>query len=593
VFAPEQEGDHGMKENTARKTDINQRGAAIVTVILVSVLLLTASVAMLTAVGANSRNTTDVLSETKAYYAAETGLQATINKLRNDSTATYTAAVADPDMSTWLPYNWPTSGTATRAVIGQSAGTYTPNSGAAYSIVVDDPDNTQVSSTFSTSTTFLLPGGEFVGGDTKIFDVPTTAAANKTRITLANVAATTVTFGGAPSNPVLTTVRVENFGTGAALASGTKINFRVDYRLNAPVPPGQPAGVVSLWGTVEPAINNGPPVVFKFGSEIYSLFGSPIDPCSAANSAAPCANPVVTLTPGAAATSVYVNIQPVKPFRLRVSSTGYGPNGAVKKLEGMLQRNVFNGLGAGAATTMLGPNCTPGAPPLDHCFDPGNSNGVQYSGGNCASASGCVPSFGLTNQQYLDYVAAHPPHGDPTQMQPPPEQLDTTIIPTWQQSPTAMETNIVGPQRTFAQNNSRYFTNGSNITNPGNFAQGTGLTFCEGSCQVGGDGGGILIVTGKLTNLGGFSFKGTIIVVGEEGWERNGGGNGQIIGNVIVAPYYYRLQAYAIGNTSSSWLPPRYYITGGGNSDIIYSDTSATFDNTSAISDLMAGVAEK
>ena len=46
---------------------------------LISALLLTASVAMLTAVGANSKNTSDVLSETKAYYAAESGLQASIN----------------------------------------------------------------------------------------------------------------------------------------------------------------------------------------------------------------------------------------------------------------------------------------------------------------------------------------------------------------------------------------------------------------------------------------------------------------------------------------------------------------------------------
>jgi Tfp pilus assembly protein PilX len=580
-----------MIGNTTRKADIRQRGAALVTVVLISVLLLTASVAMLTAVGANSRNTTDVLSETKAYYAAESGLQATINELRNDSTASYTAAVADPDMSTWLPYNWPTTGTATRAVIGQAPGSYTPNTGAAYSIVVDDPDNTQVSTTFNTLSGFLS-GGDIVGGDPKVIDVPNTAAADRTRITLTNAAATTVTFGTS-SNPVLTTVRVENFGSGAALATGTKINFRIDYRMTAPLPPGSSSAVVSLWGTLEPAVNNGPPVIFKFGSEVYSLFGSPIDPCSAANSTAPCASPVVTLTPGLPATALYVNIQPVKPFRLRVSSTGYGPSGAVKKLEGIIQRNLFNGLGPGAATTMLGPNCTPGAAPLDHCFDPGNSNGANYSGGDCASSAGCVPSFGMTNAQYLAYVAANPPHGDPAQMQPPPEVLDTSIMPSWQQDPASMESTIVNPERGYAQTHAGYFTDGSRVTNPGNYAQGTGLTFCEGSCEVSGDGGGLLIVTGKLTNLGGFNFKGTIIVVGEEGWERNGGGNGQIIGNVIIAPYYYMLQAYAIGNVSSTWLPPRYYITGGGGSDIIYSDTSSTFDNTSAISDLMAGVAEK
>jgi hypothetical protein len=115
------------------------------------------------------------LAETKAYYAAESGLQATINVLRNDSTASYAGAVANPSMSTWLPYNWPI-GTPTRAVIGQAPGSYDPNVGSAYSIFVDDPDGTQVSSTFDTSSMFILPGGEFVGGDTKVFDVPNTAA---------------------------------------------------------------------------------------------------------------------------------------------------------------------------------------------------------------------------------------------------------------------------------------------------------------------------------------------------------------------------------------------------------------------------------
>ena len=81
-----------------------ESGAALITVILVSLILLTACIALLSAVGVNSANTTDVLSETKAYYAAETGLQAAINELRYDCSATYSAAKSDPDMSTWLPY---------------------------------------------------------------------------------------------------------------------------------------------------------------------------------------------------------------------------------------------------------------------------------------------------------------------------------------------------------------------------------------------------------------------------------------------------------------------------------------------------------
>ncbi|MEQ1763493.1 MAG: carboxypeptidase-like regulatory domain-containing protein [Pyrinomonadaceae bacterium] len=61
----------------------NESGAALATVMFVSVLLLTASAFLLSAVGNNSRNSTDVLYEAKAYYAAESGLQATINVLRH------------------------------------------------------------------------------------------------------------------------------------------------------------------------------------------------------------------------------------------------------------------------------------------------------------------------------------------------------------------------------------------------------------------------------------------------------------------------------------------------------------------------------
>ena len=185
---------------------------------------------------------------------------------------------------------------------------------------------------------------------------------------------------------------------------------------------------------------------------------------------------------------------------------------------------------------------------------------------------------------------AHPPGGDPNQMQPPPQMI-TESLPDWQQTPAAMDT-VIDRLRATAQNSGRYFISpAGKLSDPGDFANGTGITFCEGSCTVAGNGGGILVVTGMLTNLGGFSFKGMIIVTGEEGWERNGGGNGQVIGNVIIAPYNKR--SYVPENLSTTFLAPRYYITGGGNSDILYGDIAGTLDNTSAISDFVAGVAEK
>jgi hypothetical protein len=49
---------------------------------------------------------------------------------------------------------------------------------------------------------------------------------------------------------------------------------------------------------------------------------------------------------------------------------------------------------------------------------------------------------------------------------------------------------------------------------------------------VGADGDGILVVTGTLTNVGDFDFRGLIIVTGAGGSECNGGGNGVIRRNL-------------------------------------------------------------
>src|SRR5438309_12059317 len=86
----------------------SEKGAALATVVLISFLLGTACIAMLTAVGASSRNGTDVLSESKAYYAAESGIQAAINFFRNDSSEIdaikYSYAVSHPTLNTKLTY---------------------------------------------------------------------------------------------------------------------------------------------------------------------------------------------------------------------------------------------------------------------------------------------------------------------------------------------------------------------------------------------------------------------------------------------------------------------------------------------------------
>lgn len=580
--------------NIERKTNlkINQpeKGAALVTVLMVSVLLGIACVAMLSAVGANSKNSTDVLSETKAYYSAESGLQATINVLRNDPDplVNYKYAAANPTLSAKLPYNYPV-GAPTRAVIGEPANSYDPKLGAAYSIVVSDPDNSAASLTFNTSGIFL--SGGTISGNGKTLYYPNNMDGNRVEITFTDAPSTTHTFTG---NALLGSFTMTTVGAGAVLPSTNTLKFRIDYNMTLPRSASK-----SIYGFIK-YVSVSQPKMVTFQTQNYELYESRMELCANSTVNAPCPDVSLDLAVQPTNNALYANITAVEPYRLKVVSTGYGPNGARKQLEGIIQHDLFNGLASAAATTLIGPF----APPFR--FEPGTSAGITYSGGNCASSVGCVPSFGLTNPGSLNYVTNNPPGpagGNPAQAQPPPALLNPNTIPDWQQSPADLERLVNDTRlRLLGTNTSRYFVNptgnqanftvGTNQNPPGSFANGTGITFCEGSCNIGADGGGLLIVTGKLTNIGGFSFKGIIIVVGEEGWERNGAGNGQLIGNVIIAPYV-RIPYLVPLNYSATFLPPQYYVIGGGNSDVIYNDVSATLNNTSAISDLMVGVAEK
>jgi Tfp pilus assembly protein PilX len=568
----------------------NERGAALVTTVLVSTLLLTASVAMLVALGANSHNSTDVLSETKAYYAAESGLQATVNVVRNDPTVTYSYADQNQTLSAKLPYNWPTSGTATRVVIGVPPANY-PSTGTAYSISVRDPDNSKDHTTFHTVAGFTSTIGVISNGG-KTISLPDDTSTNRTVITLgADPGNTTVNFASPPANPQITSFQLTNFNSGYSAPSGTKIPFAIDYYMTEPY-----AAVRTLRGWFEPPSNNTPPTVVKFLSQNYSLSGSTLELCTSSTrpgTVPGCSTATYSLSSGASAVPLYLFVgTPAQPYRLQVTSTGYGPNGAKKVLEGVVERNLFNNLANDAAQEMIGPPCTayPKPNPLYYCFEPGNSGSVQYSGGNAETG---VPAFGFTSQVNLTaantFIATKM---SPGQVSPAPALLGNDI-PDWQQSPASLD-KLIDSLRTAAIKTGTYYPNpnGGNINYLGDYATGTGgVTFCEGSCKANADGAGILVVTGKLTNKGTFNFKGLIIVTGEEGWERNGAGGGTITGNVVIAPY--NQMNYVPENLSSTFLPPRYLCSGCGSSGLVYADVSATIDNISAVSDFMLGVAEK
>jgi Tfp pilus assembly protein PilX len=573
-----------MKCKASATIPASQDGAALVTVLLISALILTASIAILTAAGDGARETTDVLSETKAYYAAETGIQATINVLRNDASLDpnrYQYAVTNPNLAAKLPYNWPTSA-PTRVVVGQSAATYDPNTGTAYKIEISDPDTSLTQATFSIAgrfrTTYVsgtsvvaITGTCLDSGGNPISPLPATCSAvqygtspNRTVIYADPIASQTTDFS---TNPPVARFRVINEGGGSGTRISDPLNFEFSYNLTSP----QSASTL-LRGTVTQASAGGP-INAAYLTQDYSVLSSDIHLTASS----------ITIAPNGVNADTSATLHPIQPHRLKVVSTGFGPSGAQKQLEAIVQRNLFDGIGSTGTTTMVGTSGT------GFLYSPGSSNGTTYSGGDCSASTGCVPAFILTDPANYAYVVAHPPQNGT--VSPPPAMTDLTSLPSWQQTPAQLDL-LVDQIRNAAQHSGTYYVNpNGNIQNPGNYAAGTGVTFCEGSCKVSGDGGGVLVVTGKLTNVGGFNFKGMIIVTGQEGWDRSGGGSGSVVGNIVIAPY--NQLPYVPENLSAAFLAPRYQISGGGASDLIYGDINATFDNTNGISDFVAGVAEK
>jgi hypothetical protein len=573
-----------MRSNTIRKHkgSSGESGAALIAALVATILLLTASAFLLSSVGDQSRNNSDVLSETKAYYAAESGLQSTINLLRNKNVP-YSLAVDHPTLKSEAGF---TQGlTYAPDTDGVQKVTIGPES--KYKVQVYDPDAGKPY-TFSTSGSFKAS----VGGVTDNVSTPRRICfpnctdVNHSEISFTgrnNITADYVT------NPQLGTFTFTKVGSGAAIPAGS--TFRIELVMSSPRDANR-----TIRGTVNASPATSASLLFE--PEVYTLLGSDIEMCDVTTS--PRSTPddsCNNLGNFTVSTSkiIYADVSPVEPYRLVVRSTGYGGNGSQKQLEGIVQKNFFDDLASESPIALIGPSA-------GMVFDAGNG-GPVYCGVDLGYGPGdpipntpnctidpnvpTAPSIGVTDPNALGTVTSG---GSKATMSPPPDYI--TDVPDWQSSPQAMD-NFIRQYRFQAQNSGTYYgsvggtTSFGNSSPPiGNFTTGKGVTFCEGTCNVGPiNGGGILIVTGTFNYNGNFSFNGLIVVTGPGGMNRTGGGGGQIVGNVVIAPY----------NPSdlSAFLPPHFTTNGGGNSDILFGGTSSAFNGTQAVTNLMLGVAEK
>ena len=672
--------DEQLIQETCRK---DERGAALVMVLMISFLLIVAVTALLLEASVHTANITDATAEQQAYYAAESGIQSVIHVLRHNTvpdplidpsktpyppdpdadpankidyfkavriaTSNKTAptetdcAVADPPLdctarlSRWLTYG-NNAAFPDRVALGDPDN-YTERNGYAFSVVVEDPDNIGGTISYQTSSTWTPP--------TSVTTNVVTVGINQiTILDTTNTNQIVVTYESSSPYVKDVTSGLANTDFGKFVITGSGPTFDTNgvtiaegIRFGIRVQVTQPYdGVRILRGYLEKGnikTGNVGTVRLFFDSRDFVIFGSLIsltggtlveekqgDPGAPSGPGGTyrtgySVTPTAPTAPAVPAETIITGtVTSPEPLRMLVRSTGYGPHGARKELEAVIQKNYFSGLGAPSPLTLIGPPCTPvglcvpAVPPTtsvapNFVFNPGSSNQTIYSGKD-KLLKAFLPPIGITHDPNLPIVLAsisgvYGPFngsvfGNASNI--------AEELPYWLTSPRRLDTTLE-QLKGVAVASGKYTPPGVTPPNSGGGRYGdpisaTGITFIDGNLEFSQEGGGILVVTGDLTFKGGFEFNGLIIVTGAGGIKRTGGGKGSLQGNMIVAPYTKTGLANGLTcsddilvlNKLDCFLAPRYDISGGGGSEIVYNSNNIT-NGLGALTNFAKGVAEK
>ena len=258
---------------------------------------------------------------------------------------------------------------------------------------------------------------------------------------------------------------------------------------------------------------------------------------------------------------------PLKPVRLIIQSTGYGPNGSIKKMQMMVNKASFD---YSAVSTILIRGATNTPTPSQISFDAGPSNAKTLTGHDQASSS-ILPTVGYTNPTDSGDISGL----DKGSIGSPPQQLiPGTSLPSWLQTPAAAR-SALSQLAGIARSAGRYFGTGpASTVDWSSIPGGTGtaaaplVTFVDGSTDVGTGfvGAGLLVITGNLAAHGNTSFDGLVLVLGTGTSDRQGGGNGTIQGAMVYATF----SPTAPASGPDTFGAPSFATSGGGDSSILY-----------------------
>jgi hypothetical protein len=581
----------------------NERGAALIMMLLISMLLLAAGGALIMTTSMTATSVYDSTPESQAYYAAETGLEDTLNVLRGNRAPNNAGALgaggvvndadkisfrralasntsnaagdqaAPPRLSRWLNYN---ANYPDRVAVSPN---YNPMNGTAYSISLRDPDNSAnvgytVTGKFGNNGMVLAVGG---GTLTYTPPPPTNATAYP------SVAGSLGTVNAA-------------YPLGLTVAVDTTLTLNINQVSPWPATYtvlGKVTGIIGPLGlkTIQIDFNEATAVL---GGTVMQL-----------------TNPLplnAEILPGGANTELSMTITAPEPRRLVVSSVGYGPKGARKHLEMTLDNFNF-------AIRPPSPICIRGSDNLNEpmTFNLGSAAASEYLGIDASNKQPVAPAVAITLHDWgpavngvngtngtvsnpklaiLDHTipASMQPHPNPipnpwvapapVPPQPPPPAVTPDFLRTAQEARRFLygETGKGGLRAT-AKTQKRYFTTFDGMA--GDYDKG-GFTFVDGNCELDG-GGGLLIVTGNLVIKGNNDFRGIIMVMGNGNVRRSGGGNGDVYGSWIVARF---------NANGGGFLAPTFDADGGGTGKFQF-DWDAIVMANQAVGLSITGITER
>jgi hypothetical protein len=529
---------------TAKSFHQDERGAALVTTLLISMLLLVAGGSLIMGTMMTATNTVDAAAETQAYYAAEAGNQAVLNVLRGNvapsplfvsnpsgevdpqnkisfrtavttSTSNLSADTSAPRLSRWLTYD----GTYTDRVTLNS--NYDPFGGMAFNTTVSDPDNSaQV--TFSTSGVFTNYGSsshQFGNGNTKAtvaYQAQGTTTINTSGgSTLGSFSITSVGNNGY-------TLANEPFSLTITQTAPWPVTYTINCTLSGTLTSSSSFVTVTF-----PTVSN------NLGGALYARANNPINSNSV--------------------TAIPVSITAPEPNRLITKVTGFGPRGSKKQMQMLLSRFAFDYTATSAITVRSADDNTV------LTFGAGSSAVYKYSGFDNAGGQN-LSAFAVTSTTDYVYLTGIGLPGDQVVGSPAGvQQVAVSSLPTWLQTADSARA-IVDQLRTLSKNESRYFTADSP---PPDFGTPSApkITFVDGNVDLSPAGGaGLLIVTGTFTINGNSPFDGLVLVLGTGQLFRNGGGNGDSLGSILIAKF----------GSSGNFLAPTFNSSGSGTSSIQY-----------------------